>query len=471
MVEPGGHGTYFFRLLFCGTGVACSVAGSVLICWSNLQTKVDQARIQEWFGKRWAALENSSWGSLPDKVIRVLIRNRDRFSSPTFLLRSIGLSLLTQILTPVALGLGLWIDASRVHESAIYRWLIPLVALVLGEVVAVAAWRTLNLGIVTIFTLFEAWTALVWLGIALAIPLRYGVLVSFALLPTLTVCSAISGLTLGAIVSQHRHTREWRELLHRAYAAAASSDNPPEISFVAKWANADDFYRIYRISDEAALEPSPLTGSPEVERLVGKPMERSQNAGTLLGMSVSFSFFVTFFALWAGHTFAASGWVPQTAQMLISNALLDGLTILTTLSILEKASGAQPRYSIPLAVALDLSLASIFALLSLWFGLLGTRHSVGLAQAAWVFLGHSTDGARWNFGPLFWVMHTTFIPTLFYLIFVLSCWLAKGILALTRLFFAKGHHPDINPVRMTAGFIGVMGALSGLACFALGFLR
>jgi Helix-hairpin-helix containing domain/AAA domain len=69
---------------------------------------------------------------------------------------------------------------------------------------------------------------------------------------------------------------------------------------------------------------------------------------------------------------------------------------------------------------------------------------------------------------LFWTMHTTFLPTMIYLILVLLAWTAKAALRPTRWFFSKGEHPDINPVGLTAMLVTVIASVSSALAFFSG---
>jgi len=77
---------------------------------------------------------------------------------------------------------------------------------------------------------------------------------------------------------------------------------------------------------------------------------------------------------------------------------------------------SKPTLSIPIAIILDVVLAGVLACLALWIGLLLTPgQSIDALGALRVLIGMTPDGSDWSFGPYFWVMHTTFLPTLFYL--------------------------------------------------------
>lgn len=180
------------------------------------------------------------------------------------------------------------------------------------------------------------------------------------------------------------------------------------------------------------------------------------------GCAISFS--VTLAAMLIGHAAQDNAWVPQRISMLISNVLFDGLTLITTLFILEKAIKPETRLSIPIAIVLDVLLAAAFACSSLWFGLRLTEHPIALRETLNILCFHSIDGSCWEIGPLCWTMHTTFIPTILYLSFILLCYLAKLIYRPVNWVFYHGK--DKNPYGLTIALCtlitGILWGISGL---------
>jgi hypothetical protein len=77
--------------------------------------------------------------------------------------------------------------------------------------------------------------------------------------------------------------------------------------------------------------------------------------GIMLGMSS------TFIALMIGHITDPSAHVPQTFQMLISNMIFDGLTMVATFWILNKALAQNAMFRLPVAIFLDIIVAAILA--------------------------------------------------------------------------------------------------------------
>lgn len=156
---------------------------------------------------------------------------------------------------------------------------------------------------------------------------------------------------------------------------------------------------------------------------------------------VSLSLVMTFGAFLIGNYYEPEAYVPQTLQMVFSNAIFDGLTFALTLMIMRQLG--KPwfwfrRWRAFLAligfVIVDLFIASILSMASLFFGMLGTPEALTIEQVANVLIGLNTAGTEYSAGPFFWVMHTAFFPTLGYLA-VISFWsLAKLIFTVMGLF-------------------------------------
>lgn len=197
--------------------------------------------------------------------------------------------------------------------------------------------------------------------------------------------------------------------------------------------------------------------------------ENTNSFAANISTAMAISFFITFLAISIGHIIIPTGWVPQTFQMLISNVLLDGFTLLATFYILEEFVKPPYLIRIPLAITVDLFVAAVFACASLYFGLVGTEQALTIPQILNILMFKSPNGGSLEFGPFFWTMHTTFIPTVIYLFIILLCWLAKLMLQPIHLFFdwARIHN---HPLRLTAAlcviFVAVFTALSFAAATA-----
>ena len=137
------------------------------------------------------------------------------------------------------------------------------------------------------------------------------------------------------------------------------------------------------------------------------------------------SFGLTMCAMLLGRYVAPNNYIPATVQMLIVNAFCDSVTITATIVIFELAIKAKQWWAIPLSIIMDILAASILAYMSVFLGLIFTDRQLSIVEVGRVFIGLCPHAAYWEFGPYFWAMHTTFIPTIFYLSVIVLCWIGK----------------------------------------------
>jgi hypothetical protein len=140
------------------------------------------------------------------------------------------------------------------------------------------------------------------------------------------------------------------------------------------------------------------------------------------------SSFITLLSLTFGHTIMPDLWIPKTTKMIISNIIFDIFTVYATFYLLKWAIKKHSIYRIPIAIIIDIIFASLFACLSLYFGLIFSEKSLSIVETLNILIAKSPGGNTFEYGPYFWVMHTTFIPTLLYLLIVSFSWYAKIIL-------------------------------------------
>ena len=84
-----------------------------------------------------------------------------------------------------------------------------------------------------------------------------------------------------------------------------------------------------------------------------------------------------------------------------------------------------------LVVVVDLLIAASLAVIGTMVSLSGTQWEVTFKESLFVLFGLTPDGGKVNFNEVFWLMHSTFLPTIFYLAILLtSCvfsmiWITK----------------------------------------------
>ena len=177
----------------------------------------------------------------------------------------------------------------------------------------------------------------------------------------------------------------------------------------------------------------------------------------ILGTSMGISFSITFLSFMLGKVVSPESSIPQTFQMLAANVVLDGVTLLITFWILGWAIKNKTLWRIPIAIFLDGVVAAILACASLYLGLLLSENHLSVGQVFGVLIGKSPFQSGYEFGPYFWAMHTTFIPTIIYLSIILVSWLAKIIFTSARGYLGAWQK-HTNPMALTAALFTLLAA-------------
>ncbi|MGR3311410.1 MAG: hypothetical protein ACUZ77_11640, partial [Candidatus Brocadiales bacterium] len=175
-------------------------------------------------------------------------------------------------------------------------------------------------------------------------------------------------------------------------------------------------------------------------------------------MSICISFSITVFSLLIGHAASPKAWIPQTIQMLMSNVICDGITLVITIKILQWAIKKPGVLRILYAIVFDLFVALILACSSIYFGLFLTEKALSVKEILYILFAMPPDGSSWELGPYFWAMHTTFLPTLFYLSIIFVAWMGKAFLTPVEWFFGKGHEHK-HPLSLCAALCVLLAAI------------
>lgn len=182
--------------------------------------------------------------------------------------------------------------------------------------------------------------------------------------------------------------------------------------------------------------------------------------GDLFAIAMAISSAVTLVCLVLGRICDINAWVPQTPQMLLSNVICDGLTVMATIYVLTIALRGNILVRVPIAIMLDIMIGGFLACASLYFGVVGTQHDVHVDEVLNILLGRSIDGSVWNLGPYFWAMHTVFLPTICFLSFIMVTWAAKCLLIPVHHFFGAASHSK-RPLALSAALAGIGSAIFG----------
>lgn len=192
-----------------------------------------------------------------------------------------------------------------------------------------------------------------------------------------------------------------------------------------------------------------------IAKLAPNMFVKARKIGVSFAIGISFSIVITLIALSIGHYYEPSKYVPQTPQMILVNMFFDGLTLIVTVFLLSWASQKYIIVRLPVAIAIDFFMASLLALLSLFFGLYLTDHAISAKQSMFIFIGKSSDGLTYEYGPLFWVMHSTFLPTIIFLSVLFIGWLLKLFLLPIKWIFGKAILNN-NPLKLMGSFFALL---------------
>lgn len=202
-----------------------------------------------------------------------------------------------------------------------------------------------------------------------------------------------------------------------------------------------------------------------IDEMLGKNFRFNESSYIFIGTAVGLSFTITFLSFVVGNLVSINSYIPQTFQMLISNVIFDGLTLLVTFKILEWSLSKNSWIRIPLAITFDIIVAAFLACISLYVGLLYSKNELLIGEVLLILIGKAKSGYGFELGPLFWAMHTTFIPTFIYLLFITVGFLGKSLITPIKWFFGKGQEHK-NPFALTAALFTILATiltLSGLA--------
>ncbi len=145
-------------------------------------------------------------------------------------------------------------------------------------------------------------------------------------------------------------------------------------------------------------------------------------------------------------------------KLIVANVICDVITILCTYQILLWIQKANLFPFTLFAILFDIAIAAFLATVALYYGLLGTPEEITHAEAINILLFKFRDGSAFGIDPYFWIMHTTFIPTLIYLSILFLALVAKYPATWITEFLTSASTAD-KPHLATAttfAFIGIL---------------
>ncbi len=172
-------------------------------------------------------------------------------------------------------------------------------------------------------------------------------------------------------------------------------------------------------------------------------------------ISMGISLVLTFLFLTIGHYFEPDAFLPQYFQMIISNLLFDGLTVIFTIAFLRWSLKGSFIFRFPLALLGDVLFASIFAVLSLYFGLIYSVNKLSIGEIIPLLVGFNVFKNNYSLGPYFWLLHSTFLPSIIYLSILFAGWVGKVFIEPINWFFGKTAQ-NKRPFAMVTGLCSVI---------------
>ncbi len=399
---------------------------AALFTFLEISHNDEHESVRDWFRQKWIIINSSPWLVLPEIVINYTIRLKNSLLNSLYELKdNVYFFIVALILGFLLILSGLWLYWGRnfaIFLFICYIFIFKLYSKFIEYKEDNFDFTTLLFSLIVLA--FAVLILIIWIRIWLQMDIYYATLVAFFFIPSSWVLlfifiALLSGMFGGLYYDVKRIIDIYRE------------------------EGKIKFWEVINTSSEK---------------------EFSLNNSILISTTFSLSLFITLFAILIGHFISPNEWLPQTYQMLISNVFFDGITILTTFYLLSWAIEKKSMLRIPIAILTDLFLATIYAILSLYSGLIFTSHALSMGQVIDTLIVMSLMKGVFDFGPFFWTMHTTFLPTVFYLGLICLALIDKAILIPINWFFEKGQEHK-NPLKLTAALWSLFAVVFGVLSF------
>lgn len=389
-----------------GTGVvAFGLAAAAMEWLSRLQRPEDRIRTRDWWTECWCKLGDSRWLQVPYKVQGAFLGGFNAVARSAHCYFRCGGPDVFSLLLLVAAVLG----------GAVVLW-------------HVMGWWSLlycGVGVILAF-LGTGWSGTVDLLGGLWI-LATSIMIPFAglhLLEAFPLPKALGLLILGSPLLWVCLTFWWTAM------------------FVVRG--------LWRAAHGRANEPQ-FMGSPYVETWA---------------LAATASFVVTTAALLLGTAFDRNAAVPRSTLLLFVNAACDTLSLAALLLSVRWIMAHPVALRLVAGVLAPVLASAALAIASIWLGLTGSAHSLSLHECLRVLVARAPDADAVYLGPVFWVMHTVFIPLVILCACVMVLLIAKGLLHAAHWFFGKAAVNE-KPHHMTAGLLLLLAAICGALKFII----
>lgn len=133
--------------------------------------------------------------------------------------------------------------------------------------------------------------------------------------------------------------------------------------------------------------------------------------------------------------FSYSNYLLYYVRLLLVNLIFDVITLVITWRFLNLLLKANTLLSSIILIVLDLITAAMLAFGALYFGLIGSSMSLTILEVWNILFFKLRDESSFGIDPYFWIMHTTFIPSLIHLAILFFALMARYLtLPFLKLF-------------------------------------
>lgn len=160
------------------------------------------------------------------------------------------------------------------------------------------------------------------------------------------------------------------------------------------------------------------------------------NDKTALSVSLGISSFLTTILLIIGSKVSPESQYPINVQFLVSNYVFDSIVILSVLGLLKKIVEGESTWLRPAITVLTIT--TIAAVLTAYMGTIGQDSELSLKSICNILVGLSIHGDRFEFGPIFFAIHSVYLPIALFSIFAIAVSASRAISGPLSLVIGKG---------------------------------
>ncbi len=235
--------------------------------------------------------------------------------------------------------------------------------------------------------------------------------------------------------------------------------------------DAMQFVNYYYTPFATLLALSAILGMSLLPRRIWDKFIKDDNIQTvnITVLSVAL-FFIPMILLVAGlGMFSYGDYLYYYMRLILVNLVFDVLTLIITWRFLKWLQKANNLFSSILLITLDLITAAMLAFGAIYLGLIGSSKSLTLLEVWNILFFKVRDGSSFGIDPYFWIMHTTFIPSLIHLAILFFALMARYLTLPFLKLFQDASVAD-KPHYATATTFAFIGSIFSAAAALLKWL-